>query len=183
VELAAIYAAGALAPHEAAEFEHSMAKLEPADRDMAASLVDTAAALAYAAPVAEPPKGLRDRVMAAIQPSQTEPLPGVHVKRGGDSGWKSTPYPGVTYKMLHFDKQTSMATSLLKLEAGAVYPSHRHRAAEQCLVIEGEAQIGSVTIRTGDFERADADTVHGMIETKTGCVLLIIASTQDEMLV
>lgn len=163
-ELAALFTAGELAPGEAE------------------SLIEAAALLAYAVPQVDPPPSLRDRVMACVEPTPAEPLPGVHVLRAGEGKWRSTPYPGVTYKLLDYDKRRSMATSLLKLEPGAVYPPHRHSEAEQCLVIEGEARIGGVTIRQGDYERADEDTRHGAIETSTGCLLLIIASTHDEML-
>lgn len=142
--------------------------------------------LGYAAPAAQPPASLKqtlfERIKASRFPGFTEALPGVHILRAAEKKWKPTPYAGVTYKTLHLDRATSMATSLLKLEGGAVYPPHRHSEAEHCLVVEGDVTSGGVTIGAGDYEIAEPGSVHSPITSKAGAVLLIISSIHDEML-
>lgn len=111
-----------------------------------------------------------------------QPLPGIFVLKEDAAEWRPTPYPGVTYKLLYTDKETKYATSLMKMEPGAKYPAHRHAGCEQCLVIEGDARLGSIGVSKGDFEYAAAGTEHGAITTDNGCVLLLIAHHDDEVM-
>lgn len=96
--------------------------------------------------------------------------------------WRRTPFPGVTTKSLHFDPQTAMMTSLVWMAKGASYPPHRHAAAEQCLVLEGDIGLDDIVLGPGDYSRNDAFTNHGLIHTKGGCLLPIISSANDELL-
>ena len=75
-----------------------------------------------------------------------------------------------------------MVTSLVRIQPGGRYPAHRHHGAEQSWVIEGSCRIGSVSIRAGDFAVAAAGTVHDVLESDEGCVLLIVSSARDEIL-
>ena len=141
-----------------------------------------AADYAFALPVVRPSSDLKSRLLAGISSSPAESVDKIHVVRGGSEGWMATPYPGVTFKKLSFDKQTSMITSLLKLEAGAVYPPHRHNAPEQCLVLEGDVFSGALELSAGDYQIAEAGSNHGAISTRNGCLLLMVSSTRDEIL-
>ncbi len=85
-------------------------------------------------------------------------------------------------KSLHVDPATQYMTSLVRMAPGSKYPAHRHSGAEQCLVLEGDVRLGDVALAAGDYERAEAETIHGTIETKSGCLLLIISSQRDEIL-
>ena len=142
--------------------------------------------MGYAVPAVRPPQDLKAKLLARIRtskfPGYAQALPGIHVLRASEKPWKSTPYPGVSYKTLHVDRDSSMLTSLLKLEPGAVYPIHRHTAAEHCLVVEGDVVTGDVSLAAGDYEIAEAGSVHAPITTTGGTVLLIISSIHDEML-
>lgn len=76
-----------------------------------------------------------------------------------------------------------MQTVILRLVAGARYPSHRHMRPEQCLVLHGDACVGEgVEMGPGDFEWAEAATEHAFVASQDGCELLIIASRHDEIL-
>jgi anti-sigma factor ChrR (cupin superfamily) len=131
---------------------------------------------------AVPHPRVREKLLAAIR-EPASPLPeGITVLRAGEGKWRRTPWPGVTYKTLHVDPATNYFTSLLRMEAGATYPAHRHSGAEQCLVLEGSVRLAGTVLHPGDFELAQARTVHEIIETDTGCLLMIIASRADEML-
>ncbi|HET8550788.1 MAG TPA: cupin domain-containing protein [Bryobacteraceae bacterium] len=150
-------------------------------------LAATATELPKALEQIRPDPGLKDRLMARIAAEAPggfeEPEAGVFVLRGGRGPWRKAPWPGVSYQQLYFDRQTGYATSLLKLEPGAKYPAHHHAGVEQCWVIQGKVRIGSIEIEAGDFEYANAETDHGIVQSDTGCLLLIIASRHDELFV
>src|SRR5262249_39534142 len=116
--------------------------------------------------------------MARVQP----PAAGMHVLRHDEGKWRRTPFPGVTVKTLYLDKETAMATNLLRMEPGASYPPHRHTAVEQCLVLEGDIRQGNTVLRAGDYSRNEASSDHGRLHTEGGCLLLLISSVKDELL-
>ncbi len=182
-ELALLYSIGALEPDRARVFEEWLRAGDETAAAEVRAFQEAAAQLACSLPAENPSPELRDRLLTRVrQIGFTEPLPGVHVLRASEHGWRKTPFPGVTYKQLYFDAATSMQTSLLRMDRGARYPAHRHAAVEQCLVLEGECAIGQLTLAEGDYERADAETRHDVITTDRGCLLLIIASRHDEFL-
>ena len=114
-------------------------------------------------------------------PGFQEFAPGIQFLKAGQGKWSPTPYAGVTYKLLHVDKAAQTSTVFLRLQPGAKYPSHRHKAVEHCLVVEGDVRLGELSLTAGDYERADGNTDHGTITTDNGCTLLIMASLHDEV--
>lgn len=81
-ELAAPYALGALAPDERSAFEAHLAGCETCRADVRA-FAEVAGLLAYGAPSAEPPQGLRARVMAEAR--RVRPL--AAPRRRTSAGW------------------------------------------------------------------------------------------------
>jgi predicted ChrR family anti-sigma factor len=190
-----LYALGLLdGDEERAVSEHLKSGCKGCARELR-GLREVAGELPSAMRSVKPHPRVREKLLAAItaderppQPEKLrpkagvdEPLPGVFVMKQGAGEWRSTPFPGVTFKLLYVDRETHYATSLLKLEPGAQYPAHRHAGCEQCLVIEGTVRIGTVSVSKGDFEYAVAGTEHGHLTTDTGCLLLIIAHQHDEV--
>jgi anti-sigma factor ChrR (cupin superfamily) len=125
---------------------------------------------------------LREKLLARVRPPIAQFAPGIFVARASESGWRKTKFAGVSFKELYVDPATQMATSLLRLAPGARYPAHRHTAVEQCLVLEGDVELGALRLSAGDYEWAEASTTHGTIRSDTGCLLLIMASKHDEFL-
>jgi anti-sigma factor ChrR (cupin superfamily) len=139
--------------------------------------LEVAAQLAFSGQLESPSPGLKARLMAAI----TAPAE-MHVLRGDAVKWRATPYAGVSYRSLFIDRETKMHTLILRLDAGAVYPRHRHTRPEQCLVLSGDVENESVTLKAGDFEWMAGETIHNSLTTRGGCELLIIASLHDEVM-
>lgn len=184
-ELAALHAAGALDGAECAEFERLLAAADPATRREAARFSDVAALLALAgsADLAPPPE-LRERVLACVRTAQSPPGPadecGFKFVPGTDeSGWRQLPVPGASVKLLSLDAERGYAVVLGRLAAGASYPSHPHRHAEQIYVLAGDLHIGARALRAGDFHEAAAGTRHGINHSETGCTILAIVSVAD----
>lgn len=149
---------------------------------------ELAALIGLAAEPVEPPASLRDKVLGGIRRPKTvrrpllrEEVTGVHVLRAGAGDWKATEYPGIFSKLLFLDKNTGLITSLMKIEPGATYPSHRHSVEEQTYVIVGDLKIGGIHLDAGDYSTAEPGTTHGIITSERGCVALVMASIHDEV--
>jgi anti-sigma factor ChrR (cupin superfamily) len=183
----ALYVFGLLEPDEARAVDRHLKSGCRACFEEWKTLAATATELPKALEQMQPDPGLKGRLMQRIAAEAArafeEPEAGVFVLRGGRGNWRRAPWPGVSYQQLYVDQHTGYATSLLKLEPGAQYPAHHHAGVEQCWVIEGKVRIGAIEIEAGDFEYAAADTDHGIVQSDTGCVLLIIASRNDELFV
>jgi anti-sigma factor ChrR (cupin superfamily) len=175
---AALYSLGAMPEDEAKAFEQHLAEGCAVCQAEVAAFSMTASGLPLVAEPVAPPPALRARVLEKI----AGPEPGMHVVREGEGRWRPTPFPGVTSKTLYFDRETSMATNLLRLEPGASYPPHHHTAVEQCLVLEGDVRQGGVVMKAGDYSRNEAGSDHGRISTLNGCLLLLVSSMKDELL-
>ena len=177
-DTAALYSLGALPLEGAREFEEHLAAGCSVCREEVQGFDAAVAHLPLAVAEVEPPPSLRDRLLARIQ----EPKPGVHVVRHTEGEWRPTPFPGVTLKTLYLDRETAMATNLVRMMPGSSYPPHRHTAVEQCLVLEGDIRQDDVVLGPGDYNRNDASSNHDRIYTEGGCLLLIISSIKDELL-
>ena len=183
----ALHVFGLLQAEEAREIDRHLKSGCPACLQEWKAIAATAATLPFELDQLRPAPELRERLMhriASEPPSGIEePEPGVFVLRAGRGPWRKAPYPGVSFQILYSDKQTGYTTSLLKLEPGAQYPAHHHAGVEQCWVIQGRVRIGTIEIEAGDFEYATAETDHGIVQSDSGCLLLIIASRHDEVFV
>ena len=167
-ELAALYAAGALADDERAHFEALLNDPDSGATEALAELSGAVEALGAAESVAPPPE-LRDKVLASVEPD-------VLFQYGEDAEWVPLPFPGVTRRTLAIDTDRGIESFLLRLEPGAIIPAHPHPGVEECLVLEGDISTHGRTLRKGDYMRADAGSDHQESRTEEGCLLLITAA-------
>jgi anti-sigma factor ChrR (cupin superfamily) len=120
----------------------------------------------------QPRPGLRAELMSRI--TRNPHFKPAHLLRAGEGAWLDAGIEGIQYRPLYEDSVTKLTTVLLKMAPGAKYPSHHHGEAEQCLVLEGDVQWADQVYRAGDFLVASKDTVHPVIQTQGGNVLLLI---------
>jgi putative transcriptional regulator len=207
-ELAALYALGALDADEHERCE----RLWRADADFRAEVEShrpALHALAEGAAEVAPPPALWSKVLARVRqasaPARGSAANGA-VESGTDAGaqpWKSwasssagplsfvaressrfepTAVPGVSVRRLAVDRAQDRVTMLVRMEPGAAYPVHRHGGPEECLVLEGDLEVGDqLRMQAGDFQRAEAGSVHAVQRTRGGCVLYITSSLRDEL--
>lgn len=172
---AALYALGLLERETSVAFEQHVDAC-PVCRHEVRAFYEIGAQLAADAAL-EPPPALRERVLYAIQ----EPPDEILIMRAGQGNWVDTPFRGVRVKPLYEDPQSRLVTQLVRLAPGARYPSHRHAAPEQCYVVEGDVKIGKDVFGPGDFSLAPAFTLHGEVSSVNGCLLVIVASPENEV--
>jgi anti-sigma factor ChrR (cupin superfamily) len=147
--------------------------LTPQERSEVAYLYDAGTAVALTAPRREAPAHVRGRVLAATR------MPGRYTVKASDGAWIATGLPGVRARVLAVDKVRSLVTLLIRAEAGAVYPAHKHHGPEECFVISGSVVIDGRVLRAGDFHHADEDSDHGEITTTEGAEVLIVGAIDD----
>jgi len=168
---AALYSAGALPDPEKRQFEQRLSGGCPFCTAQLQEYASVADEIALSVPLQQPDASLRERLLGRIQPSAPAQQSHVGMKlvRSGDTPWRSLPSPGVEVRPLLGTK-----TLLVRMQPGAVYPSHEHRLAEQCFVLEGSVVDSSgTTVFAGDFVCMPAGSKHQEIHTETGCTFLI----------
>jgi anti-sigma factor ChrR (cupin superfamily) len=164
------YAMGLLSEAERADFEKHLAigcevclrELKVANR--------TLGQLHLAGPIAAPPASVRERVLAIPSASC--------VIRAHEGDWVDIGV-GVSAKQLFVSRRDQTRTTLVRMEPGARFSTHRHDGDEQCLVLEGEVTDCGIVLRAGDFIANAAGTTHDSVWSETGCLLLIVNSIND----
>jgi anti-sigma factor ChrR (cupin superfamily) len=74
--------------------------------------------------------------------------------------WEKTSFPGVEGKTLVVDRETGMATMLMKFAPGAKLPHHQHMKIEQTYVLEGSLVCGEGECKAGQFVWRPAGSQH-----------------------
>jgi anti-sigma factor ChrR (cupin superfamily) len=164
---------GALDADARVELQVRLDALTSEQRAEVARLYDTATALALSAPQLEPPAHVRERVLAAAR------QPMRYTVWAADASWIDTGVSGIRARILAVDRVRSLVTLMIRADAGAVYPSHKHHGPEECFVISGSVVIDGRVLRAGDFHHADEDSHHDEITTTEGAEVLIIGAVAD----
>lgn len=187
-ELAALYAAGLMSTDELLAFEE---RLLSGDTECIREFERVRAAserlLNVHAPI-EPRLIVRSDLINALglkkdlpafskdQPAAdafSEDPAAMVLMRGGEIDWKPTAVPGVVARNLYVDHARKRATVLLRLAPGVVYPDHDHPDVEECLVLEGDLELGGKVMRKYDYMRIPKGGQHGTPRTTGGCLLLV----------
>jgi anti-sigma factor ChrR (cupin superfamily) len=167
-ELAAGYALGALDDLEARMFEEHLGSGCGICTEELTGYRRTVGALALVAEPMEPPAHLRDDLRLRLAPAVFRSI------RANQGEWSEL-MPGITIKQLHVDDRTGIATSLVRMRAGASLPRHRHDGIEQVFVLEGDCNINDERLGPGDFHFAEPGSIHDSTYTTTGTLFLLVA--------
>jgi quercetin dioxygenase-like cupin family protein len=170
-ERVAIYVLGGMRGDEIARFEEHLEGCK-ACRDELSCLEPVVAEIVLGAPEADPPPGLRERVLARVRRR-----PGA-LLRAADRHWLASDVPGVEIAQLWLDTERRRHTALLRMASGTSLPAHRHAGPEECYVVAGDLRDRDLVLGAGDYVRHDEGTQHSLT-TRGGCLLLITASLDD----
>lgn len=178
-DLAALYSLGALDAGDVWRFRaHLLDGCVSCEEDLESFEV-VAGSLAYAGAAASPSPILRDRLFDAISESNgLEEFASVEAA----SDWEPYKIPGISIRRLHVDERTREAVLLVRAMPGVRYPSHRHAGVEEMFMLEGELRFGDRVYRPGDYVRSDSGSIHVSSETQSGCMFLLRASLDNELL-
>ena len=177
-EQASLYVLGFLEPGKAATLEAHLSECAVCGEEVR-MLRETAGELAFGAPAATPSPALGEELMRRV--AGKEPQSASVLVRAHEGDWQSTPFPGVHARHLFTDPSGNV-TQLVRLEAGAKYPAHRHAGHEHCYVLEGDLVFHDHALYAGDYEVNRPDTDHSEVTSKNGCLLLIVNHLSDQVL-
>lgn len=139
------------------------------DADVRDALLDAIAPLA-------PPPHLRETILARA--TRATSITDFGTVRAGANGWKELA-PGITFKLLTFDAPAGIKSFLLRAAPGSRLPEHEHHEFEECLVLEGDFNLGELSLHAGDFHCAARGTAHGEARTENGVLVYLRASVGD----
>ena len=88
--------------------------------------------------------------------------------------WQKTRYPGVESKTLVVDRDSGMATMLMRFAPGAKLPHHEHVLIEQTYVLEGSLVCGEGECKAGEFVWRPAGSQHEAWAGPQGGLMLAI---------
>jgi anti-sigma factor ChrR (cupin superfamily) len=74
--------------------------------------------------------------------------------------WEPTRFPGVETKTLLVDRESGIATLLMRMAPGARLPDHEHVLIEQTYVLEGSLVCGEGECKAGEFVWRPAGSRH-----------------------
>ena len=74
--------------------------------------------------------------------------------------WENTRFPGIETKTLLVDRDSGVATLLMKMAPGAKLPDHEHVLIEQTYVLEGSLVCGEGECKSGEFVWRPAGSRH-----------------------
>ena len=160
-------------------FEEHLTTCEPCRQEVT-RLKPIAADLVLTAPEAEPPPGLRERVLALASRELSGPESSA-VPAAADLKWIPSGVPGVEISQISTDPKRERHTTLIRVAAGASIPAHRHGGLEECFVLQGDVSDGERRLEGGDYVMYDVGSEHEL-HTVGGCLLLVNASFHDERL-
>ena len=134
---------------------------------------------------------LRERVLASTRPVKAAGAPakafplnsgGLLIANSNEIPWEPSGVPRCWTRLLFEDAVRKYRTSLVRMDAGAVYPAHRHAAVEELYLIEGDLIVEGYSMHPGEYCRAEAGSSHSEVRTDTGCKFIAMASLENEML-
>jgi len=93
--------------------------------------------------------------------------------------WINLSIEGIKFKELAVNKEKGYIMLLMKIAAGAQYPSHHHNGAEECYILEGDLVAEGKTLGPGDFHHAEADSDHEPLYSNNGCTAILVLDAKD----
>jgi len=88
--------------------------------------------------------------------------------------WEKTRFAGIETKTLLLDRESGVATLLMRMAPGAKLPDHEHVLIEQTYVLEGSLMCGEGECKAGEFVWRPAGSRHAAWGGPQGGVMLAI---------
>jgi anti-sigma factor ChrR (cupin superfamily) len=183
IEMAALYALGALSQSEAKAFEKHLAEGCQTCLSQVAAFEEVAGNIGVASDEAEPQAEVRNLLLERIQSEdgRTALSPEILSVRADQGEW-SRIAEGILIKVLSTDEASGLTTSLVKMSAGMRLEPHRHRGVEELFILEGDCNVNGEVLGPGDYHRADPGSIHLTTRTVAGTMFLLRASMDYEFI-
>ena len=93
--------------------------------------------------------------------------------RAADASWTGLGH-GTRVNRLTQDPFHCCEISIVRMDAGATFPPHRHPGAEELLVIEGDCTCQGRRLGPGDYTRSAAGTEHQENRSEMGAEIVMV---------
>ena len=141
-------------------------------RQGVARLGPVAMDLVLGGPSSHPPAGLKQRMLERARPHRFA------LRTLARRIWHASDVEGVEITQLCSDVTSGRHTILIRMQAGASIPTHRHPGPEECFIVEGDLRDGDFGLAAGDYVCHQAGTEH-CISTRGGCLLLVTTESPE----
>jgi quercetin dioxygenase-like cupin family protein len=112
---------------------------------------------------------MRQRLVDRARASREDAHRFVNVRRD-EGAWR--PLAGGVRVKLLYDGAAARSV-LVDIAAGGSLPTHRHHEHEECIVLRGNARLGDLVVREGDYHVAPAGSRHGRVSSRDGALLYL----------
>ena len=98
--------------------------------------------------------------------------------------FQETNHEGIGVHFFYTDRSTGHAAVMIQMQPGCSYPRHRHRGAEELLILRGGFRDESGEYRAGQFCRFEDGSVHHPVALPGDepCVFFAIAQEGIDLL-
>lgn len=130
-------------------------------------------ALSAALRPAFPDAGQRERMRARILERIRDAAPaGTTTQRASEAKWIALGEL-IRVRVLREDRVAGNHTLLIQMQPGAEIPGHAHHQEEECLVLDGEIEIGGHVLTAGDMHVASPGAAHPSIRCRREALLMV----------
>lgn len=168
--LAAEYALGTLDQEKRTEVAHA-ATGDRALRDAIETWEHRFALLEVTSPLETPPADLWNRVAERVEMDEPTGLRS-HTVYADEGTWNEV-LPGARVKLLMADEEAGTRSYLMRLAPGVQLPSHQHVRMEECMMLEGDLTIGSLSLQAGDYHAILPGAAHRAGFSRNGCLIFV----------
>lgn len=120
----------------------------------------------------EPSAALWSRVRDRIRNQTADESRAPVTVRAQDGEWVNHA-PGIDIKLLNVDPETNARSYLLRFAPGAELRAHAHLIDEECFMISGEATVGELHLKAGDYHLIPKHLAHGRSYSATGALIFL----------
>ena len=167
------YALGTLTADEALAFEEHLEEGCTACRREVESYREVVGGIGLAAAPVRPDRRVRDKVLSRIRSGESSETPRMTFVLEREGDWQEV-QPGVHRKELGRGVGPQNTGYLIRLDPGTRAAAHDHAVSEHCYIVSGDLFIGGRWLEEGDYHLALPGSSHDVVETKQGCLLLVL---------
>jgi anti-sigma factor ChrR (cupin superfamily) len=179
-ELTCAYAAQALAPGEVAAAEAHIACCPDCQRELEGLRPVVDKFVSWPTDVLRPSASLQDRLARRLAEETGKPPAPPPPRQWSEPEWEQVA-PGIECKLLATDTERDRVSMLVRLAAGASYPTHTHAGAEELHLLDGELWIEDRKLVPGDYNYGAPGAVDQRVFSETGCTCVLVTSTKDAL--
>lgn len=116
------------------------------------------------------PDNLFGQIMSRID--QQETAPGTSTIAMSDGVWEDIA-PGIERKIVYVNRVEGVQSYFVRMQAGATLQEHEHDADEQCVILQGQLEIGGEIFEAGTYHLARRGIPHVPITAHSDAIFFI----------